>query len=370
MDEYRLGRQIRILENMERISNWIVEMERPTGKKDRMMKRYVRSILRRKYGRYKKLGALNVEGKLDGEVKGLRDLGYYESRASKDVEAAFKGSRLYGDGLELERIFRKYADVHLCSGYREFLKKIHRLDTEKSKFRYLEYLSELNEYLGRFIKVKYPKMFRKVVASAPKIISRAEARGFGKKNGMEGAEWFPKVYCVKCGREISRKVFRYHLEGKRHCREGQGKEEVLYCGMPVSEAESLVLKSLAILEKERKHSISLLSRRKKQTKSSVPRWLCRRKDLDIAFECEICGYSGYGRDRFDRHFEEDSHARGVEMYGAKYCRVLKGITRVGILMKMKNRMEESESYSEEFEDEEGNVFDKRTYEDLKRNNLI
>lgn len=366
MDEWIVKRQIRILENMERISNWMAEIDRPKSKKDKMVKRYTRSILKRKYKRYRRLGVLNIEEKLEGEIKRLKDFGHYESRALKEIEVVFKDSRLYGAGLELEGIFKKYTDVHLCDDYKKFLKSVCRLSVDKSRFRYLEYLSELKENLSGVIKIKYFGMFRKFMASAPRIIERTEARSFSEIGGVGDA--FPKVYCVKCSREISRNVFAYHLKGKRHFKKSE--EEVLFCGMPVLKAEELVRKALEILDKERRYSISRLSRKKKHLRSDVPKWLYKRKELDISFECDICGYSGYGRDGFDRHFGEDSHRKSVARYGIKYSPALKGITRVGILMKMKDRVEESESYTEEFEDGDGNVFDRRTYEDLKRNNLI
>ncbi|WEL39062.1 DUF3449 domain-containing protein [Encephalitozoon hellem] len=366
MHEYVVRRQIRILENMEKICNWMAEIRRPTSRKDRMAIRYIRGILKRKYKKYKRLGVLNIEGKLGREIERLKDFKYYETKAHREVESVFKDSKFYGARLELEGIFKKYMDVHLCNNYKKFLKSIHKFNVDKSRFRYIEYLNELNEYLSGVIKIKYLGEFRKFIASAPSIIERAEAHSFCEKGCMEGV--FPKVYCIACSREISRNVFVHHLKGKKHCK--KEKEEILLCSMPVLKAEGLVVKALEILDRERRHSISRFSGREKDVRNDVPKWLYKKRELDILFECDICGYSGYGRISFDRHFGEDIHGRGVSKYGIKYSPVLKGITRVGILMKMKDRMEESESFTEEFEDEDGNVFDKRTYEDLRRNNLI
>ncbi|ADM11873.1 splicing factor 3a subunit 3 [Encephalitozoon intestinalis ATCC 50506] len=367
MDRCDVRKQVKILENMERISNWLIEMGGAKDKKDKMVKRYVRNILKRKYKRYKRMGVLNIEGKLDGGVGRLSDLGYYELKARKEVEEVLRDSKLCGSGLELERIFKEYMDVHLCSGYKEFLRWVHKLEADKTKFRYLEYLNELKEYLCRLMKIKYFRMFKRLMASRMEIIKKIEAQRYIEKDfTKEGG--FPKVYCLGCSREVAGSVLKYHLKGKKHSKKGDG--EVLYSDIETLEAENLIRRAFSVLDRERKYSISLFSRRKKLVGDGVPKWKRKQKDLDIEFECEICGYLGYGRDGFDRHFGEDLHRKCVEEYGIRYSPIFKGITRIGTLIRMKDRVEESESYSEEFEDRDGNVFDRRTYEDLKRNNLI
>ena len=370
MEEWRLSRQIGILERMETISNWMAAMERPGNRRDRLVQRYVRGVLRRRYRRYKKLGKQNIEAKTcvqDG-VRVLRCLKHYESRASKEVLRVFKDSRLYGAGLELGGIFGRYGDVHGCKEYKEFLRRVQRVDVKGEGFRYLRYLDELSEYLRGFMKVKYFGRYMRRWASTPRVVSKGDGRSLCRSKGAEDWEGFAKVYCVKCEREISRNVLGYHLGGKKH-KDGDG-DEVLYCAMSVEKAEGLVREGFRALEKERKYSVSLFSRRSKQERVDVPRWRHRLRDLDILFECGICGYSGYGRDGFDRHFGEEAHARGVRKYGVEYSPKLRGITRADVLIGMRGSKEDSDRYSEEFEDGEGNVFDRRTYEDLVRNNLI
>lgn len=369
MEEWKLRRQVAILEAMETISNWITGMDRARNRRDRLVRRHVRSVLKRKYRKYKRLGELNIAGQQGQRVKALRSFKHYESKALKEVVAVFGGSRLYGDGLELVGIFGKYGDVHGCRVYETFLRRVHRVDARGSGFRYLEYLHELSEYLRGFIKVKYPGVYRRRWASMPKVVNRADGQSFCVSKGAEDGGGFPKVYCVKCEREISRSVVRYHLDGRRHKRR-EGGDEILHCSMSIEGAEDMVREGFRALEKERRYSVSLLSRRRKQAGKDVPKWQHRLKDLDIMFECSICGYSGYGRDGFDEHFGEEGHAREVLKHGIEYGPRLKGITRVDVLMDMKSRQRDSDSYSEEFEDAEGNVFDRRTYEDLVRNGLI
>ncbi|KAJ3116528.1 hypothetical protein HK098_006575 [Nowakowskiella sp. JEL0407] len=112
----------------------------------------------------------------------------------------------------------------------------------------------------------------------------------------------------------------------------------------------------------------------------IPYWLYKLHGLGVEYECEICGgYIYMGRKVFDKHFQEWRHAHGMRCLGIPNTRHFQDITKMddafALWEKLKMKKNESEGLLalgdiEEFEDDEGNVFGKKTFEDLKRQGLI
>ncbi|KAJ1906439.1 Pre-mRNA-splicing factor sap61, partial [Tieghemiomyces parasiticus] len=111
----------------------------------------------------------------------------------------------------------------------------------------------------------------------------------------------------------------------------------------------------------------------------IPYWLYKLHGLSHNYDCEICGdYTYRGRKDFDRHFTEWRHVHGLRCLGIPPGdRAFIGITRIEDAVRLWDKMKagrKSEKnqteHIEEFEDSEGNVFSKKTYEDLKRQGLI
>ncbi|KAJ2000104.1 Pre-mRNA-splicing factor sap61 [Coemansia thaxteri] len=89
----------------------------------------------------------------------------------------------------------------------------------------------------------------------------------------------------------------------------------------------------------------------------IPYWLYKLHGLGAKFSCEICGSSVYrGRKAYERHFQEARHATNMR--------------RLGIPNTRQKLEAASADTIEEYEDGEGNVFNKKTYFDLKRQGLI
>ncbi|KAG9331298.1 hypothetical protein JZ751_019530 [Albula glossodonta] len=91
----------------------------------------------------------------------------------------------------------------------------------------------------------------------------------------------------------------------------------------------------------------------------IPYWLYKLHGLNINYNCEICGnYTYRGPKAFQRHFAEWRHAHGM---------------RCLVWAKLKSQ-KASERWQpdteEEYEDSSGNVVNKKTYEDLKRQGLL
>ncbi|GJE84243.1 RNA splicing factor PRP9 [Phanerochaete sordida] len=110
----------------------------------------------------------------------------------------------------------------------------------------------------------------------------------------------------------------------------------------------------------------------------IPYWLYKLHGLGVEYRCEICSDHVYmGRKNFDRHFQESRHAFGMRALGLPNTKHFHEITRIedalALAEKLKregrNEIFEQETM-EELEDEEGNVYNRKTYEDLKKQGII
>ncbi|KAI8979810.1 hypothetical protein BDF20DRAFT_871845 [Mycotypha africana] len=110
----------------------------------------------------------------------------------------------------------------------------------------------------------------------------------------------------------------------------------------------------------------------------IPYWLYKLHGLGVEYPCEICGnYVYMGRKAFDKHFQEWRHAHGMRCLGIPNTRQFHEITKIedayALFEKQKkeNLNEEAKIDTiEEFEDSEGNVYNKKIYEDLKRQGIL
>ncbi|KAF8977477.1 hypothetical protein BGZ46_007345 [Entomortierella lignicola] len=109
----------------------------------------------------------------------------------------------------------------------------------------------------------------------------------------------------------------------------------------------------------------------------IPYWLYKLHGLGVEYSCEICGNFVYkGRKAFDKHFQEWRHAHGMRCLGIPNTRQFHEIVGIEDALALWNKIKKikpeggKRDQVEEFEDTEGNVFNKKTYEDLKRQGLI
>uniref|UniRef100_A0A1B0GDF2 Matrin-type domain-containing protein n=1 Tax=Glossina morsitans morsitans TaxID=37546 RepID=A0A1B0GDF2_GLOMM len=110
----------------------------------------------------------------------------------------------------------------------------------------------------------------------------------------------------------------------------------------------------------------------------IPYWLYKLHGLNISYNCEICGNFTYkGPKAFQRHFAEWRHAHGMRCLGipntAHFANVTQIEDAITLWEKLKSQ-KQSERWiadqEEEFEDSQGNVVNRKTYEDLKRQGLL
>ncbi|KAG0239435.1 hypothetical protein B0O80DRAFT_408802 [Mortierella sp. GBAus27b] len=109
----------------------------------------------------------------------------------------------------------------------------------------------------------------------------------------------------------------------------------------------------------------------------IPYWLYKLHGLGVEYNCEICGNYVYkGRKAFDKHFQEWRHAHGMRCLGIPNTRQFHEIVGIEDALALWKRIKgnkpegSKKDQIEEFEDGDGNVFNKKTYEDLKRQGLI
>ncbi|KAL1196963.1 putative splicing factor SF3a60 [Cardamine amara subsp. amara] len=110
----------------------------------------------------------------------------------------------------------------------------------------------------------------------------------------------------------------------------------------------------------------------------IPYWLYKLHGLGQEFTCEICGnYSYWGRRAFERHFKEFRHQHGMRCLGIPNTKNFNEITSIEEAKELWKRIQERQGVNkwrpeleEEYEDREGNIYNKKTYSDLQRQGLI
>jgi splicing factor 3A subunit 3 len=110
----------------------------------------------------------------------------------------------------------------------------------------------------------------------------------------------------------------------------------------------------------------------------IPVWLYKLQQLNQEFTCEICGNYRYrGPKEFSAHFNDSRHGYGLKCLGLANSKQFMWVTKIadaqalGDKIKLSEGKKEFHSDSEEeFEDNEGNIFNKKTYLELQRQGLL
>lgn len=110
----------------------------------------------------------------------------------------------------------------------------------------------------------------------------------------------------------------------------------------------------------------------------IPYWLYKLHGLNISYTCEICGNYVYkGPKAYQRHFAEWRHAHGMRCLGIPNTAHFANVTNIEDATKLWQKLQDEKSKQrfhakteEEFEDNAGNVVNKKTFEDLKRQGLL
>ena len=110
----------------------------------------------------------------------------------------------------------------------------------------------------------------------------------------------------------------------------------------------------------------------------IPYWLYKLHGLNISYACEICGQAVYkGPKAFQKHFSEYRHAYGMRKLGIPNTAHFANVTHIedalALWEKVRNIGEDTKFESDrdiEYEDSLGNVINRKTYDDLRRQGLL
>ncbi|KAL5219292.1 hypothetical protein ABZP36_019976 [Zizania latifolia] len=110
----------------------------------------------------------------------------------------------------------------------------------------------------------------------------------------------------------------------------------------------------------------------------IPYWLYKLHGLGQEFKCEICGnHSYWGRRAYERHFKEWRHQHGMRCLGIPNTKNFNEITSIQEAKELWGRIQQRQGLNkwrpdleEEYEDQEGNIYNKKTYTDLQRQGLL
>uniref|UniRef100_A0ACD5VTM5 Uncharacterized protein n=1 Tax=Avena sativa TaxID=4498 RepID=A0ACD5VTM5_AVESA len=110
----------------------------------------------------------------------------------------------------------------------------------------------------------------------------------------------------------------------------------------------------------------------------IPYWLYKLHGLGQEFKCEICGnHSYWGRRAYERHFKEWRHQHGMRCLGIPNTKNFNEITSIEEAKALWERIQSKQGLNkwrpdleEEYEDTDGNIYNRKTYTDLQRQGLI
>ncbi|PWA72807.1 hypothetical protein CTI12_AA245430 [Artemisia annua] len=111
----------------------------------------------------------------------------------------------------------------------------------------------------------------------------------------------------------------------------------------------------------------------------IQHWLYKLHGLGHEFKCEICGnYTYRGRRSYvEHHFMESRYQYGMRRLGIPNTKDFNEITSIVEARQLWEKIKEKQGMKkwrpeveEEYEDQEGNIYNKKTYTDLKCQCLI
>ena len=111
----------------------------------------------------------------------------------------------------------------------------------------------------------------------------------------------------------------------------------------------------------------------------IPYWLYKLHGLNVEFKCEVCGnFSYWGRREYERHFTDVRHLTGLRALGipTHHVKDFYEVTKIDDAKALWDNLRARRggggvaAAEEEVEDADGNVYDRRTYDDLRRQGVV
>jgi len=339
-----------------------------------------------------------------------------EERAFTEVELPpFTAEEGFGKYLDLHELHQSYLNLKQASrmDYYSFLDHFFKFNSGSSKDEsYKQYLGSLVAYLVDFMKRSLPLVV--FDESLPEFDEEfAKKWDAGEFKLVEETPEDP-LYCPACEKKFAKDtVFQAHLKGKKHEKAAEKIESFRKdCLRLEYKINSLVNKYLLEqIENSKVHIEKKIARGQDDSEDEeeidkkikaepeedveiittkqnypvgwdgkpIPYWLYKLHGLGIEYKCEICGNTSYwGRKAYEMHFQEWRHAHGMKCLGIPNLAVFRDITKINDALMLweklrrdgNHKVEWKPDVEEEFEDSEGNVFNKKIYLDLKRQGLL
>ena len=344
------------------------------------------------------------------------------------LETLFTGDEGFGRYLDLNILFQDYLNLKFVKrlNYLQYLGEFDKFNAiqKESKLlpEYSAYLEAMKMYLESFFKRAKPlfdleKLKRDQLALFEEQWTQQ----------TETIKSTSDLYCLACDKLFAKDtVFQAHKTGKKHIKasaalvntysnvnealEAKERESAdrfkaitrlealihCYCQQLTVEREqtkSHVERKQTLTEKERleevdEEVVEIVEEQEDDGEEEtiynplklpmgwdgkpIPYWLYKLHGLGVEYPCEICGNFVYmGRKAFDRHFQEWRHSHGMRCLGIPNSKQFHDVTSIKDAYALHEKLKalaKSESVSadvtEEFEDEQGNVYNKKTYEGI------
>ncbi|CDS07257.1 hypothetical protein LRAMOSA01206 [Lichtheimia ramosa] len=332
---------------------------------------------------------------------------------------------LHGQYINLKGV-KKMGYLQYLSNFDDFEHTYPK--TLRSSPEYRQYLQDTCDYLCSFFRRAKPlfdldELERKAQQELEEKWSTGQLPGWEEIANESNT---PELYCNACQKQFSKQtVYDNHLKGRKHIsnekklaangtqqngdkhdkrKETAWKELLIrkYAEAlqeALNETKANVERKQALTDRERtleqdQEEIELDEQESDEEDDDkiynplklplgwdgkpIPYWLYKLHGLGVEYPCEICGnYVYMGRKAFDKHFQEWRHAHGMRCLGIPNTRHFHEITRIedafALFEKLKKEGAAEDFVAdtmEEYEDDEGNVFNRKTYEDLRRQGII
>ncbi|KAI9501559.1 hypothetical protein BX070DRAFT_228045 [Coemansia spiralis] len=354
---------------------------------------------------------------------------FVTAESEEKLETIFSGEERLGRYVDLNEQYELYLNIkdakHLT--YLEYLAVFTKLEDyprkNKSNRQYTDYLLSLRKYFEGFFARAMPLFnVRKTNMEAEENFAlqwqNNEASGWETDTANGSLE--QELFCAACKKNFEKETtYSAHMNSRKHMKtvarlqneeknsggadaamkraydeKAARDKEVAWMehlirtyaqvlADRISDTRSNVERRQALTEEERKDDkddqiYNPLNLPLGWDGKPIPYWLYKLHGLGVKFSCEICGNAVYrGRKAYEKHFQESRHATNMRRLGIPNTRQFHGVSSIEEALALWERIQKEKKQEvsnsdtfEEFEDSEGNVFNKKTYLDLKRQGLI
>lgn len=322
----------------------------------------------------------------------------------EELDTVFRGEEFYGKYLDLHSHHLQAMNLEAFPKVRyvEYLQtfsQLYSVETRHKNEDYRTYLENLLQYLASFHERVYPLY----------PISRIHERI--QQHIDEQAQQDP-LFCSVCDKSFAKQSLAdSHFGSKKHAKKAakHGRESLTLLEESVHAFAALLQDRIrsTVHFIESMQTLTYEEMRMERTAESeedvpdkeiddenviynpkkvplgwdgkpIPYWLYKLHGLNIEYKCEICGnHSYWGPRAYENHFQEWRHINNLKALGIYPSEEFKNITKIEDAVALHRKLERDAhrrawvpDNDEEFEDAEGNVFNKKTYDDLRRQGLL